>query len=130
MFIHQGGYGFTVQLACSVRIDQYGNGSRNADGVRHLYFAAVRQTRGDKDGTKALIEVLLAGRTLEPGAVTAALAQAVRHQLAEPAAVIMEARRIATATIAPVIPIGALAKYDRATPTLADYDQLLTCEAI
>ena len=27
--------------------------------------------------------------------------------------------------LAPVIPIGALARYDRPTPTLADYDQLL-----
>jgi hypothetical protein len=27
--------------------------------------------------------------------------------------------------VAPVIPIGALARYDRPAPSLADYDQLL-----
>lgn len=38
---------------------------------------------------------------------------------------IIDARRGAT-PIAPVVPIGALARYDRPTPTLVDYDDLLT----
>ncbi len=28
--------------------------------------------------------------------------------------------------VAPVVPIGALARYDRPAPALTDYDQLLT----
>ena len=38
---------------------------------------------------------------------------------------ILLARRDTT-QVAPVVPIGALARYDRPVPTLADYDQLLT----
>ena len=39
---------------------------------------------------------------------------------------IIDARRQADQQIAPVIPIGSLARYDRPAPTLTAYDQLLT----
>jgi hypothetical protein len=39
--------------------------------------------------------------------------------------VFIDARRDTT-QVAPVVPIGALARYDRPAPTLTDYDQLLT----
>ena len=39
--------------------------------------------------------------------------------------VIVEARRAAADHIAAVVPIGALARYDRPLPTIAHYDQLL-----
>ena len=44
----------------------------------------------------------------------------------DPQAVLIDARRLAAGHVAPVIPIGALARYDRPAPTLAGYDQLLT----
>jgi len=40
--------------------------------------------------------------------------------------VLIDARRQAGRQIAPVIPIGALARYDRPAPALDAYDQLLT----
>jgi hypothetical protein len=41
-------------------------------------------------------------------------------------AVLIDARRQAGRQVAPVIPIGALARYDRPAPALDAYDQLLT----
>jgi hypothetical protein len=38
---------------------------------------------------------------------------------------LIDARRD-TAAIAPVVPLGALARYDRPAPSLTDYDDLLT----
>jgi hypothetical protein len=40
--------------------------------------------------------------------------------------VLIDARRETNGQVAAVIPIGALARYDRPTPTLAGYDYLLT----
>lgn len=40
--------------------------------------------------------------------------------------VLIDARREANGHVAPVIPIGALARYDRPAPTLTAYDDLLT----
>jgi len=39
--------------------------------------------------------------------------------------VLIDARRQAAGHLAPVLPIGSLARYDRPAPTLAAYDQLL-----
>jgi hypothetical protein len=39
--------------------------------------------------------------------------------------VLIDARRD-TSHVAPVVPIGAMARYDRPAPSLTDYDQLLT----
>jgi hypothetical protein len=44
----------------------------------------------------------------------------------DPQAVLIDARRLAGGPVAPVIPIGALARYDRPAPPLTGYDQLLT----
>ncbi len=47
----------------------------------------------------------------------------------DPQGVLIDARREAGGQIAPVIPIGALARYDRPAPALSDYDDLLTTGA-
>jgi hypothetical protein len=44
----------------------------------------------------------------------------------DPAVVLIEARRANGAQVAEVIPIAALARYDRPAPSLVGYDQLLT----
>jgi len=44
----------------------------------------------------------------------------------DPQAVLIDARRLAGGHVASVIPIGALARYDRPAPTLAGYDQPLS----
>ena len=90
------------------------------------YWDAARAAMGDSKGTRALIEVLLAHRTLPAEALMTAMDRGAAGGLLEPQVVIIDARRAAEAHVAPVIPIGSLARYDRPAPSLSDYDQLLT----
>lgn len=94
--------------------------------THQLYWDAARRARGDGAGTKALIEVLLAHRTLPAEALITAMGAAVASAMLDPQVLLIEARRHAGGHVAAVIPIGALARYDRPTPSLAGYDELLT----
>ncbi len=94
------------------------------------YWDAVRRKDGDAGGTAALIEILLAHRTLPAAALTTAMATAVDTGILDPQVVLIEARRHAGTQVAPVIPIGALARYDRPAPTLTGYDDLLTGQQV
>ena len=58
-------------------------------------------------------------------ALTAAMDRAVASGCLDPEVVLIDARRDIT-QVAPVVPIGALARYDRPAPGLANYDDLLT----
>jgi hypothetical protein len=93
--------------------------------VHQQYWDAARRARGDAGGTRALIEVLLAHRTLPSSALQAAMATAISSGILDPQVVVIDARRRAGGRAAAVIPIGALARYDRPAPALAAYDQLL-----
>jgi hypothetical protein len=90
------------------------------------YWDAARRQHGDAAGTRALIEVLLAHRTLPSAAVEAAMTSAIASGVLDAQAVIIDARRQAGRHVAPVIPLGALARYDRPAPALDAYDELLT----
>jgi hypothetical protein len=90
------------------------------------YWDAARRTLADVAGTRALIEVLLGHRTLPATALCEAMDRAVQSGVLDPQAVLIDARRLTTGPIAPVIPIGVLARYDRPAPDLAGYDQLLS----
>lgn len=90
------------------------------------YWDAARRERGDAAGTRALIEVLLAHRTLPPAALIHAMGKAIDAGTLDPQVVLIDARREPGGQVAPVIPIGALARYDRPAPSLTDYDDLLT----
>jgi transposase len=90
------------------------------------YWDSVRAARGDAKGTRALIEILLAHRDLPAASLVTAMHAALERGVLDPASVIIDARRDATAPIAAVIDIGALARYDRPAPTLTAYDDLLT----
>ena len=90
------------------------------------YWDAARRQDGDAAGTRALIEVLLAHRVLPGAALQAAMTTAVASGVLDAQAVIIDARRRAGRQVAPVIPLGALARYDRPAPALDAYDQLLT----
>jgi transposase len=94
--------------------------------LHQRYWDATRRAHGDATGTRALIEVLLAHRTLPASAVTAAIARAISSGILDPQALVIDARRHAAGPAAPVIPIGALARYDRPAPALTGYDDLLT----
>jgi hypothetical protein len=89
------------------------------------YWDAARRTRGDTKGTRALIGILLAHRTMAAAALIAAMDRAVASGCLDPETVLIDARRDTTAP-APLAAIGALARYDRPPPSLADYDDLLT----
>ena len=52
--------------------------------------------------------------------------RAVKSGALDPQVVLIDARAGQVAHVAPVIPIATLTRYDRPTPSLADYDQLLT----
>jgi transposase len=93
------------------------------------YWDAARAERGDAAGTRALIEVLLAHRHLPAAALLIAMSTAVTAGALDPQAVLIDARRAAGGQVAPVIAIGALARYDRPAPTLTGYDDLLTNSA-
>jgi transposase len=94
--------------------------------VHQDFWMACRRKHGDARGTRALIEVLLAHRHLPAQSLTQAMGQAVDAGITDPAVVLVEARRIADhQPPARVLPIGALARFDRPTPVLAGYDSLL-----
>jgi len=59
-------------------------------------------------------------------ALISAVGKATTAGILDPQVVIIEARREANGHVAPVIPIGALARYDQPIPTLVAYDDLLT----
>ena len=99
--------------------------SRAFTASHQAYWDAARRARGDAAGTRALIEILLAHRTMPAAALIAAMDRAVASGCLDPQLVLIDARRDTT-QVAPVVPIGALARYDRPAPTLTDYDQLLT----
>jgi transposase len=89
------------------------------------FWDTARRQLGDGAGTRALIEVLLAQRTLPAEWVVAGMAAALAKGSVDPAVVVIEARRTAE-TAAPVVPIGTtLARFDRPAPALGGYDELL-----
>jgi transposase len=93
------------------------------------YWDVVRRAHGDAVGTRALVEILLAHRTMAAAVLIAAMDRAVDTGCLDPQVVLIDARASQAARVAPVIPIAALAKYDRPAPSLTDYDQLLTARS-
>lgn len=92
----------------------------------HDRFYNLARTRlGDKDGTKAMIAVLLAHRVLPYEAVVAGIDKALSINSVDPDVVMVEARRTTEGQAAkPVLP-ETLARFDRPAPALDRYDDLL-----
>jgi hypothetical protein len=111
-------------LAGSVPLAQ-ARSSGAFSATHEAYWASARRQLGDKEGTKALIAVLLLERNLPSKAVQAGMAASLALCTTSPEVVAVEARRAAGERIAPVIPIGALERYERPAPDLARYDRLL-----
>ena len=98
-------------------------------GTHQRYWDAARLARGDTAGTRALIELLLAHRTLPADALDAAMRAAADTGVIDPQVVLIDARRRIGAGPHPagsVIPLGGAAGGERPPPTLVAYDQLLT----
>jgi transposase len=90
------------------------------------FFFAARRHLGDKDGTKAMVEVLLAHRSLPAQAVIAGMSGALAAGSVDPAVVLVEARRSIAQGAPAVVPIEtALSRFDRPAPSLSHYDDLL-----
>jgi transposase len=99
--------------------------------ARHeRFWQHARRRLGDREGTRALIEVLLLQRRLPAAAVRAALDAVERIGSVDPALVAIEARRIADGGHAPAaVERPALRRFDRPAPVLAGYDALLAGSA-
>jgi hypothetical protein len=94
--------------------------------THQAFWTAARRKHGDAKGTRALVEVLLAHRHLPADALVQAMRQATKAGVTDAAVVVVEARRTAERQpAAEVVPIGALARFDRPKPALAGYDTLL-----
>ena len=95
------------------------------------FWDQCRVAHGDQAGTRALIEVLLAYRSLPIAAMNAAIHSAMAAGICDADAVIIEARRFADDCCVPqpVRSVGALARFDRPAPSLAAYDELLVGKA-
>jgi transposase len=93
--------------------------------VHQRFWDKARRRLGDSGGTRALIEVLLLHRSVPAAGVMAGMERALCAGSVDPAVVAIEARRAMDMTAAPVVPIGALVRFDRPLPTLDEYDGLL-----
>ena len=99
------------------------------DGHQRFWDTA-RRRHGDRDGTRALVGVLLLHRTLPTEAVLAGIEAALTAGRCDPDVVAMEARRhLDLARGAPPVPASAAPVDDRPVPTLRGYDELLEAGA-
>ncbi|MFZ0059129.1 MAG: IS21 family transposase [Acidimicrobiales bacterium] len=89
------------------------------------FFQLARRRLGDRDGTRALIEVLLAHRVLPFAAVVAGIEGALRVGSVDPNVVIVEARRATERSSSTAVSMPTLARFDRPAPSLERYDDLL-----
>jgi hypothetical protein len=97
--------------------------------VHQRYWDVARRTRGDAAGTRALIELLLAHRTLPADALNAAMRAAADTGLIDPQVVLIDARRRTSSDQHPAAAVSCLGGFvscERPPPALAAYDQLLT----
>jgi hypothetical protein len=93
--------------------------------LHEAFWQTARRRLGDREGTRALIEVLLAHRIVAREALLEGIERALHIGSVDPAVVLVEARRASEARRRAIVPIGALGRFDRPTPGLSDYDELL-----
>jgi transposase len=90
------------------------------------FWAEARRRLGDREGTKALIEVLLLHRSVPVDSLLAGIGRALSVGSLDAQVVAIEARRVTEGSSAPVTPIGeGLSRFDRPPPSTAAYDELL-----
>jgi transposase len=95
-------------------------------GASHdRFFDRARRRLGDKDGTKALIGVLLVHRNLPYEAVVAGIEGALAVDCFDPEVVAVEARRATEQHQSAKPELAGLSRFDRATPSICHYDDLL-----
>ncbi len=97
--------------------------------MHERFWAEARRRLGDRDGTRALIEVLLLHRSIPTDALLAGIGRALTAGSLDAAVIAIEARRAGEPVVATVVPIGeGLSRFDRPAPSIAGYDQLLEAQ--
>jgi transposase len=89
------------------------------------FWDVARRKLGDRDGTRALIDVLLLQRTMDAGLVAAGIERALVAGVVDPEVVAVEARRSLVRPGPVEVLAPGLAAFDRPTPSVAHYDDLL-----
>jgi hypothetical protein len=90
------------------------------------FWGVLKQRQGRESGTRAMIDVLLLGREHNPARVRQAVEEALQLGCSDVGAVhylLGAASRERQPTVEPV-EIGALNRYDRPQPNLAEYERL------
>ncbi len=92
------------------------------------FWEVLKQRQGKQEGTRAMIEVLLLGRTHGYERLRQAVEKALAVGCSDVAAVryLLGAEAVEKRPLVEVVDIGALQQYERPLPSLAEYDQLLT----
>jgi transposase len=87
----------------------------------------LKKRRGKQDGTRAMIDLLLLGRSHGYDALRDAIEKTVATGCMDVSAVVLllSRRGDEARAVAEPVDIGGLSRYDRPQPTLADYDKLL-----
>lgn len=87
----------------------------------------LKKRRGKQDGTRAMIDLLLLGRTHGFEALRQAIEKTLAIGCADVGAVVLllKAGESEPREAVEAVEIGTLSRYDRPQPTLVDYDQLL-----
>ena len=101
--------------------------------AHQAWWEHVRRVLGDRDGTRALVDVLLGARRIAPARVEEALSRAAQAGWTTAEAVLVEARRLAeTGTVGTVLldadlghALTVLGTDRDALPSLGAYDGLL-----
>jgi hypothetical protein len=89
------------------------------------FWDHARKQVGDQAGTRALIGVLLLHRTMTSAALDTGMCAALSVGSIDPEVVALESRRSLGRPAPIVLENESLAVFDRPTPTLAHYDDLL-----
>ncbi|MGH2717048.1 MAG: IS21 family transposase [Actinomycetota bacterium] len=92
-------------------------------------WAKLKARQGERDGTRAMIEVLLAHRAYPKDVMVAAVAKALAMGAVNPASIELLAHNAVAGEPVQLsmLEVGELARYARALPDLSPYDQLLGC---
>lgn len=112
-------------LAGSTALEQWraqGKWPASFDGL----WEELKKRRGKQDGTRAMIDLLLLGRTHGFERLRDAINQTVAMGCMDVSAVVLLLSKVSEETrqTAEPVDIGALSRYDRPQPSLAEYDQL------
>lgn len=92
--------------------------------VHQAFFDHARRRLGERDGTRAMIDVLLVHRILSHDAVVAGIERALSVNSCDPDVVVLEARRADQRHVEPP-GVDGLSRFDRPAPSLSPYDDLL-----